>query len=290
MTDNTQTTAIQTLPAWAAASMPALPEDVRAQLIAKFAPAMSSFGNGINRLSIRSSRFRLIEGGNEEVLNDTHLDIIVLGIGDEAYHMYFKSKYDANADDAKPDFVWGENDPHPAAVPTEKDAEGRKQYSTRRRIVFTRGKFDPATGTMDIPQPDKLYVFDVNAISMFGNAHPAQGMFNMGQYVSTLRTQGMLPCAVLTRLVFNTQESVPAVFFTPFRDQNSGQLIPLPGVLLNKSIQTVLGEEKRIADMLDFRRGVDAPAEAQPQAQQPQAPQFAQPQAQQPQAQQPQAQ
>ncbi len=258
-------TKLATIPAAMQNMMPALPEEQRALLASMFGGAMTSFGSLFNRLSIKGHRFHLMEGKQEVRTAADQLDIVILGIGAENYNVYYEGEYDPSKDDVKPTAMWGESEPVPACVPPTPAVgadgkPGKKPYSIRRRIVFSPIEMCRESGELTVDL-SKLYVFDVNAMSMFGEPIPQSNAYSLGGYITYLRTNGLYPCVLGTRLVFDTRESVPVVKFVPFN--NNGAPFVLPAPLLNDVVTTIQNEPK-VTELLDWRRQDEADAPAQP--------------------------
>lgn len=258
-------TNLATIPAAMQNMMPALPEEQRALLASMFGGAMTSFGSLFNRLSIKGHRFHLMEGKQEVRTAADFLDIVILGIGAENYNVYYEGEYDPSKDDVKPTAMWGESEAVPSCVPPTPAVgadgkPGKKPYSIRRRIVFTPIEMNPQSGELTIDL-SKLYVFDVNAMSMFGEPIPQSNAYSLGGYITYLRTNGLYPCVLGTRLVFDTRESVPVVKFVPYN--NNGQPMMLPPPMLTDVVNTIQTEPK-VTELLDWRRQDEADAPAQP--------------------------
>lgn len=256
-------TQLATIPAAMQNMMPALPEDQRALLASMFGGAMTSFGSLFNRLSIKGHRFHLMEGKQEVRTAADFLDIVILGIGAENYNVYYEGEYDPSKDDVKPTAMWGESEAVPACVPPTPAVgadgkPGKKPYSIRRRIVFSPIELDQQTGELNMDL-SKLYVFDVNAMSMFGEPIPQSNAYSLGGYITFLRTAGLYPCVLGTRLVFDTRESVPVVKFIPYNNQ--GKPVMLPANYLTDVVSTIQTEPK-VAELLDWRRQDEADAAA----------------------------
>jgi len=57
------------------------------------AASMAASSNSVPRMSFRGKRFRFIEDGNEEIVKDLHVDIIILGVEPDAGR-FIKTYYD----------------------------------------------------------------------------------------------------------------------------------------------------------------------------------------------------
>lgn len=236
----------------------ALPEEFRTAFADTFGGAMMSFNSPFNLLSIKGSRFRLKVGGSETVLERTTLDIIFLGIAKENHNVYFKGKYVEGQDDVKPDAVWSANEKPPSNVPASalvKNHEGYLGYATRRRAVFAVA--DTENGKIDF---DNLIVFDVNAKSTFGDTIQSANAFGLGGYIQHLKSFGIYPAMLLTRIVFDTRESVPVVRFIP--SYKDGKPNVLPPEILAKVVEVI--NKGDVAKLLDWNYGnnIETPAPA----------------------------
>jgi hypothetical protein len=70
---------------------------------------------------------------------------------------------------------------------------------------------------------DVVYQLDVKALSLFGDGVPSKGLYTMAEYSKLLQARGVRAESLVTRISFDTDSSVPKLFFTPqaFVDQNS---------------------------------------------------------------------
>ena len=268
--------ALAVLPSFAQNMMPALPAEMRDILLANFAPAMDTFGGGFNRVSLKGSRIRLIAGGQEVRQEPDALDFVIVGISPDQYCVWYKNKY-SGEEGIEPDAVWAMNEEPPANVPPSalvKDADGRNQYSVRRRIIIAPVSV-PTSGGAPFVDLENLFAFDMGGMSTFGDdiniGNFAFGKaYSFSNYIGLLKQHGMIPAACITKMIFDQSQSVPVVRFVPITtDDGTGKqkIQMLDMGTLGRVVEVI--QDSKVAEMLDWRRGAPAAAPAQP-AQQPQ--------------------
>ena len=264
--------ALAVLPSFAQNMMPALPAEMRDILLANFAPAMDTFGGGFNRVSLKGSRIRLIAGGQEVRQEPDALDFVIVGISPDQYCVWYKNKY-SGEEGIKPDAVWAMNEEPPANVPPSalvKDADGRNQYSVRRRIIIAPVSV-PTNGGAPFVDLENLFAFDMGGMSTFGDdiniGNFAFGKaYSFSNYIGLLKQHGMIPAACITKMIFDQSQSVPVVRFCPIVGADQ-KIQMLDMGTLGRVVEVI--QDSKVAEMLDWRRGAPAAAPAQP-AQQPQ--------------------
>ena len=259
-------------PSFAQNMMPALPAEMRDILLANFAPAMDTFGGGFNRVSLKGSRIRLIAGGQEVRQEPDALDFVIVGISPDQYCVWYKNKY-SGEEGIEPDAVWAMNEEPPANVPPSalvKDADGRNQYSVRRRIIIAPVSV-PTNGGAPFVDLENLFAFDMGGMSTFGDdiniGNFAFGKaYSFSNYIGLLKQHGMIPAACITKMIFDQSQSVPVVRFCPIVGADQ-KIQMLDMGTLGRVVEVI--QDSKVAEMLDWRRGAPAAAPAQP-AQQPQ--------------------
>ena len=263
--------ALAVLPSFAQNMMPALPAEMRDILLANFAPAMDTFGGGFNRVSLKGSRIRLIAGGQEVRQEPDALDFVIVGISPDQYCVWYKNKY-SGEEGIEPDAVWAMNEEPPANVPPSalvKDADGRNQYSVRRRIIIAPVSV-PTNGGAPFVDLENLFAFDMGGMSTFGDdiniGNFAFGKaYSFSNYIGLLKQHGMIPAACITKMIFDQSQSVPVVRFCPIVGADQ-KIQMLDMGTLGRVVEVI--QDSKVAEMLDWRRGAPAAAPAQP-AQQP---------------------
>ena len=266
--------ALAVLPSFAQNMMPALPAEMRDILLANFAPAMDTFGGGFNRVSLKGSRIRLIAGGQEVRQEPDALDFVIVGISPDQYCVWYKNKY-SGEEGIEPDAVWAMNEEPPANVPPSalvKDADGRNQYSVRRRIIIAPVSV-PTNGGAPFVDLENLFAFDMGGMSTFGDdiniGNFAFGKaYSFSNYIGLLKQHGMIPAACITKMIFDQSQSVPVVRFCPIVGADQ-KIQMLDMGTLGRVVEVI--QDSKVAEMLDWRRGAPAAAPAQPAQQSQQA-------------------
>lgn len=256
------------VPAFTQSMMPSLPAELRDALAQQFGAAMDSFGGNYNRLSLKGSRFGFIVGGTRMRETIDPIDVIILGMSPEQYCAWYEGKY-TGEDGVAPTAVWAQNEqlpPHVPATVLEKDAEGRNKYALRRRVVIVA--FEHTPDGKYTPNWDQPYVFDVGGSSCFGEKLPlpnGQGeALSLSAYVTALKTSGVYPICIPTRVVLDGRSGVPEVRFLPHKTETGAPRI-LPTEMILKGME--LASSTNVKEMLDWRRTAETAAPAAPAAQ-----------------------
>jgi len=184
---------------------------------------LSGMYTGGNRIGLKGSRFRLVVGGVEEgVIQENYLDSIILGAAPAISRVYYADAYKT-----------GENQPPTCysadgIVPNEDvkikqsdkcmtcpmNAKGSKiqdgkQYKAcgyfRRVVVMLAG---------DTERRD-VFKLDVKSGGLFGDNTANEK--NLNDYIKMIATRGVDAGAVVTRISFDTDSSVPKLLFKPQR-------------------------------------------------------------------------
>lgn len=220
-------------------------------------------GGGTNRISLKGSRFRLIQAGQEvAVLEQSYLDVVIVGSAKHVSRIYYKDKYNSQADKVKPS-CWSADGVTPAAAATEKQSvncasckQNIKGSATsdngiqsracafRKRIVVVS---NTQLGNEQTPEP---YALDVNSLSLFGAGIPSQNKYSLGGYGTFLNTprqgfeKGISPLTVVTRLTLDSDSSVPKLFF--FVATNSaGRAAFLSETQIRSAVEVAKSEQVR---------------------------------------------
>lgn len=227
-----------------------------------------SFGESFARLSLKGSRFSLKSGQSTELLSSDYLDVVILGDAVADHCTYYAGKYDPANEDVKPTAVWLRGTDAPLVVPPAKltkDADGRYGYSIQHRTVVAI--VNPQTKQLD-PNP---VVFDVGSMSLYGKDIPMSNGTSAMSYSSYRRwcsSQGVPPCVLFTRVIFDTSSSVPSVRFIPARNGTAPMLLPpeLLGVVLPKAKSAEVKDLLKV-NLIDGTEGDVAPQPVAPQVQ-----------------------
>jgi hypothetical protein len=162
------------------------------------------------RISIRGSKYRLVENGVETVVGP-ELDVVIVGVNPHTSKVFFANEYDPNADEVRPDCSSANGKTPDADIEfpvcascsqcpnnvlgskiTQQGSKSKKCGDTRYIAVV------PAA------DPKKVYSMNVSVMAM----KPLR------VYVQSLGNYGIIPEEVVTHLGFDDDASYPLVTFT----------------------------------------------------------------------------
>jgi len=248
-------------------------------------------GTAYNRIGLKGSRFRLIVNGQEElIVEDNFLDVIIVGASPGVSRMFYEGVYDP-AEKVAPT-CYSADGVVPNADVIHKQST-KCQLCPQNQIgsrVSDGGRKTRACGffkrlAVVLPSDvNTLYRLEAKGMTIFAEGKPANNKFSLAEYGKKLNTRGIDPSYLITRLTFNTDESVPVVLFSPMRylEANEAPLIadvvngPEVPALLEITAQTVdLSGEA--ADPAQSNAAPAAPAVAAAPAVRPAAPVAAPP-------------
>ena len=178
---------------------------------------------GGNRIGLKGSRFRLVVSGVEEgVIQEPYLDVIILGAAPAISRVYYEGAY-KQGENAPPtcysaDGVTPSEDVKvkqaDKCMTCKQNAKGSKivdgqQFKAcayfRRVVVMLAGDIDQRT----------VFKLDVKSQGLFGESSVNEKNFN--DYVKMISTRGVDAGAVVTRISFDTDASVPKLLFKAVR-------------------------------------------------------------------------
>lgn len=190
--------------------------------------ATNALGGGLtgearNRIGLKGARFRLIQKGEEvAVRNEAHLDVVIVGSNPAVSRTYYAGEFDPKV--KAPPTCYSSDGVGPAPDATEKQSskcatcpqnvKGSKVVSgvKMRACGFSKRLVVALVGDPD----NHLYQLDVKSKSLFGTGDATKHLFGLGEYSKFLASRGVKKIeSVVTRLSFDTNESVPKLFFTP---------------------------------------------------------------------------
>jgi len=180
-------------------------------------------GEGRNRIGLKGNRFRLIQSGQEIAVKDEpYLDVIILGANAAISRTFYMGKFDpavkAAPDCFSPD---GVAPAKTAAKPQSSKCATCPQNEKGSKIFDngTKGRacsFSKRLAVTMLGDTDQaVYQLDAKALSIFGDGVPSKGLYTLSEYSKLLGARGVKAEGVVTRVSFDTDSSVPKLFFTP---------------------------------------------------------------------------
>jgi hypothetical protein len=171
-----------------------------------------SSGQSFPRISIKGSRFRIVEGDTETVLESTNLDVIVVGANPRLSKTWYAKQWDKDAEPSAPDcFSLDGVGPDPESTSPQNDlcascpqnAWGSKVTPTGQQIKACADNKRLAVVSAD-DASGPVYLLSVTPAALKG----------LNQYQKELSVRGIPPEIVKTRVSFDTDASFPKLKFT----------------------------------------------------------------------------
>jgi hypothetical protein len=185
---------------------------------------LATAGLGGNRIGLKGNRFRQIVNGKEEgVWDENYLDVIIIGAVPHISRIFYEGTYQQDvkaaptcysADGiAPPDDVKAKQSTKCEICPKNqkgsKIVNGQKLKACayfQRLVVMLAGDMEGIK-----------YTVDVKAMGIFGESHANVNKYNIRDYTKLLANRGADVATLVTRLSFDTDQSVPKLLFQPQR-------------------------------------------------------------------------
>lgn len=168
-------------------------------------------GESTARISIKGSRFRIVEGGTETVLDTTNLDVVVVGANPRLSKTWYAKAWTPDSEPASPDcFSMDGVSPDPSSTEPQNDlcascpqnAWGSKITPQGKQIKACSDQKRLAVVSADDPT-GPVYLLSVTPAALQG----------LGKYQKELSLRGIPAEIVRTRVSFDTDASFPKLKF-----------------------------------------------------------------------------
>jgi hypothetical protein len=232
---------------------------------------------GGSRIGFKSNRFRIIVNGKEEaVVEDNHLDVIVVGAVGTISRIFYEGAYDSET----------------KAAPTCYSADGntpaedvKNKQAARCDLCPQNQKGSKVIGGQKIkacayfqrlvvmlPGDDSghLYRVDVKAMGLFGDSKPSVNKFNLRDYAKMVANRGVDVASLITRLSFDIDSSVPKLLFAPNRFINDVEFAAVSAKVGTPEVDALLKVDMTTVDLsgeVDKAPAQEAKAPVQEQVQ-----------------------
>ena len=173
---------------------------------------ISSTTGGFPRISIKGSRFRIIEGDTETVLDQTFLDVVVVGANPRLSKQWYAKAWTPDSEPSAPDcFSLDGIGPDPESTSPQNDlcascpqnAWGSKITPQGQQIKACADQKRLAVVAADDPS-GPVYLLLVTPAALKG----------LNQYQKELSMRGIPPEIVKTKVSFDTDASFPKLKFS----------------------------------------------------------------------------
>ena len=214
MSDNTQQLAILM---GDKANLPAFARSNAGAELNKEATAGTG-GEGINRISLKQSRFRLIVGGEQvSVIPEAHMDVVIVQANPGVSRAYYSSKYNPDAEDQSPDcYSSGGVVPDLDVSPEKKKCDTCANCPLSQWGSRINDKGAKVKACSEVKRMAIVPKTNVNA-PMFQVAVPAASLKIFGNFVRMLnQASPAIPYnGIVTRISFDEQSDFPKLVFAP---------------------------------------------------------------------------
>jgi hypothetical protein len=202
-----------------------------------------SSGQSFPRISIKGSRFRIVEGDTETVLDSTTLDVVIVGANPRLSKTWYAKQWTPDSEPQAPDcFSLDGVGPDPESTDPQNDlcascpqnAWGSKTTPMGQQIkACSDNKRLAVVAADDASGP--VYLLSVTPAALKG----------LNQYQKELSVRGIPPEIVKTRVGFDTDASFPKLKFTfgGFLDADTQQVVD--GLFGSEPVKEITGETVR---------------------------------------------
>ena len=168
-------------------------------------------GDAVPRISIKASRFRIVEDGVETVLDQTSIDVVVVGANPRLSKNYYAKAYDPDAEPTGPDCFSMDGVRPDATIPDPqndlcascpKNAWGSKIGPQGQQLKACADQKRLAVVAADDPS-GSIYLLQVTPAALKG----------LKTFQKELERRGIPPETVRTRIGFDTNASFPKLVF-----------------------------------------------------------------------------
>ena len=202
-----------------------------------------SSGQSFPRISIKASRFRIVEGDTETVLDSTSLDVVIVGANPRLSKTWYAKQWDKDAEPTGPDcFSLDGIGPDPESTDPQNDlcascpqnAWGSKVTPSGQQIKACADQKRLAVVAAD-DASGPVYLLSVTPAALKG----------LNQYQKELSVRGIPPEIVKTRVSFDTDASFPKLKFTfgGFLDADVQEVVD--GLFGTEQVKEITGETPR---------------------------------------------
>lgn len=203
------------------------------------------------KISIRGGRFRIREGSNESVLPSLTLRAVIVGASPNMTKLFYKGKYDPNAEDKSPDCYSNDgvrpakdaNDPQAqlcATCPQNEWGSKMSDAGNKMKACADQKRLAIISADDHSDEPE-VYLFQVT---------PA-ALSDFRKYGDLLASKGFPPELVVTELSFDTDASFPKVQFK-FGGFVEESMVPVIDKVVGSDIvKEIIGDTPQTAQVVE---------------------------------------
>lgn len=197
------------------------------------------------RISIKGSRFRVVEGDTEMVLDQTTLNVVIVGANPNLSKTFYKKAWNPDAEPAGPDCfsldgikpdVSVDNPENDLCATCPHNAWGSRVADNGQKLKACTDKKRLAVVAAEDPE-GPMYLLEVTPAALKG----------LNQYQRELAMRGIPPEIVITKIGFDTSASFPKLKFGfgGFLDEDTQAIVD--GLFDDPKVKQITGEEPIVA-------------------------------------------
>ena len=178
----------------------------------------------VRRISIRNSKFSIVDSGKTIMMEDTFRDLVIVDAA-VVSRSYYANAFDPNRSEVPT--CWSADTQRPSTdVPREQKQAARCMDCPQniRGSGSNRGRacrFAQRLAVVFDGQLDEVYQLQLPATSIYGRGNG--GHMPMQDYVKFLSSRGSVATRIITRVYFDEQSPIPKLYFKPIRSLNEGE-------------------------------------------------------------------
>ena len=220
-------------------------------------------GESLPRISIKGSRFRIVEEGVETVMPNTELEVVIVGANPQLSKTYYAKEYDANAEPTGPDCS------SLNGVSPDLDAPLKQSdlCATCPMNAWGSKKSDQGKDLKACADSKRIAVVPAGQVggTVYLLSVTASALKGLNAYYKQLGQHGIVPEVVKTKISFDTDASFPKLTFAYGGFVEAADQPTIDALLDTATVKEITGETVTV--------GASIPAVAQapkPQLVQPQ--------------------
>jgi hypothetical protein len=218
---------------------------------------------GVPRISLKGSRFRIVEDGIETVLDSMTIDVVIVGANPGISKTWYAKQWNKDDEPTAPDcYSLNGKSPDPASADPQNDlcatcphnAWGSKVTPNGQQVKACADTKRLAVLSADDVEDSKVYLLTVT---------PAV-LKDLAQYQKQLSMRGFPPEMIRTRLGFDTDASFPKLTFKFGGFLDEAQIEAVEKRLGSEEVIDVTGEREPVA--APAAKQIAKPASIKPKA------------------------
>jgi len=215
-------------------------------------------GGSWPRISLKGSRFRIVEDGTETLLEETRVPVVIVGANPGISKNWYAKAWDADAEPDRPNcYSTNGHYPHPDSENIQNDTCAGCPQNAWGSKITPAGKEVKACA--DLKRLAVVAADDPSGPVYLLQVTPA-ALRDLNQYQKSLSNRGLSPETIITMLSFDTDASFPKLQFTfgGFLDKDG--LAAVDDKVGSIEALEVTGEAELNREPVEREAGTKAPA------------------------------